>query len=998
MKKVSPKDGTKEEIFAQICRLAASYTPEWKIDMTHPDMGVALAEIFADMYSGTVRRYNRIPEKLYRGFFAQLGEKMRPSIPAEGYVAFCLSSPEFGGTMLPEGTVVMASGGEGADGESIYETMEDLYVTPAEISQLIYMDGQEDYIEKKDWKKPFTPFSPEHENLQEHVLYLCQNEVLSVTGGAEILLQLKTAGVLEGGEETDWLLDKKRVSIAYGSGERFLEFKSRSKKGDTLVLKKDLSEREPAKQELFNKEGYWIRIRCLTAWNREPFMVRDIRLSAKRDGIKPDMIQTEMGEQRNEAFFPFGESPALFRECYFAAGEALGKVGAKIRLTFRLDYEKVPLDNSIRVERNWKIVMKRSDFIPDPEYDITIEQVVWEYYNGSGWSRLPVGTECENLFNGRRKGMGEQIELEFICPKDAALLEWQCAPTRYIRVRVLRMNNLFQLKGTYITPVIGDIRFHYAYSGEGRHPEYAAASNQREITVFPVGALERENVCWEIFSGQRRRGRSLYLGFDRPLTKGPIRIYCGLAAARQQEQPGLVFEYSGKKGFKPLTVLDKTDALRKSGTLTFSGKEDFTQSLVCGERAYWIRITEDGDDSGSKDALSHGTPKQASAKQRNGMQEWKIENMFLNAAKIQATHGRQPEYFFIEAGEKNKVCRLLKDNVHTLSVWVNEISTITPIQRENLRQEGRVEETRDVRGQLTGIWVKWQETVDFRYSREGDRHYLSDRTEGTVTFSDGKRGAIPPSGEEETIRIEYRCGGGAGGNQPPGAIGRIGASFGFVKGVTNPMPVCGGCAQETVSIALKRGAQTLRHGNRAVTAGDYEALAIAASRHVQKVKCFSGYNEEGGYEPGSITLVVLSGTFDKGRMYFQRIREEILSCLSCRMGGNLAVLGHLYVTEPQFVEINTYVKVVTGDAFRVLELQRDVKERLDQFLHPVTGNYHGKGWDIGKVPNETQMINAIKEVSGIRFVKEFRMTSLRSDLRFAVALSGTHIIEVEAEE
>lgn len=980
MNKILLDERTRDDVLEQICSLAAGYTPEWRIDMAHPDMGVALAEIFADMYFGTLKRYNRIPEKLYRGFFAQLGERMLPSVPAEGYVAFELSSHEFGGAMLPEGTVVLGEGGGEDDGETVYETMEDLYVTPAEISQLIYTDGQEDYIEKKDWKKPFAPFFPEHENLQEHALYLCQNETLSVTGDAEIRVSLKPAEAVDIKEkafgkeksrtEMDWLLDRQNVSVSYGTGDGFREFKSRRMEGDTLVLRKDPHEKEPAEQTVFGRSGYWLCIRSPGGWKRDPFAVRDIRLSAKRDGIEPDLIQTEMGEQRNADFFPFGESPAPYRECYFAAGEALGKPGASVRLTFRLDYEKIPLDNSIKVEPNWKIVMKRSDFIPDPEYDITIEQVVWEYYNGSGFRRLPLGEDCENLFNGKRKGTGNEVELEFICPPDAALLAWQCAPTRYIRVRVLRMNNQFCLKGTYITPVLSNVRFHYSYPGEGKAPEYVAAVNQRETTVFPVGVLKRENVCWEIFYGQKAKGRSLYLGFDRPLTEGPVRIYCRLAEALQTERAGLVFEYSGKKGFEPFPAQDGTKALTESGAWMFPARKDFTEAMVCGERAYWIRITGECG---------------------------KIQSIFLNAAKIQATYAMQPEYFSIEAGEKNKNCRLLKGNIHTLSVWVNEISTITPAQQESLRREGRIEETRDAKGQITGIWVKWQETGDFIDSGEGDRHYLLDKTEGIVTFSDGNRGAIPPSGEEGTIRIEYRCGGGAAGNQAPGAIRKIGGSFGFVKSVTNPVPVCGGCGQETVSRALRRGAQALRHGERAVTAGDFEALAFEASRYVEKVKCFSGYNSSGGYEPGSITLVVLTAEFENGGIYFQRIKQEILSCLSCRTEGNLAAMGRIYVTEPHFVKLNSCVRVAAGGEYPPERVSEGVKERLAQFLHPVTGNYHGKGWEIGTIPNETQILNALKEVPGIRFVRELRLTSLRTDLRFAVALNGTHTVEVEPE-
>ena len=52
-----------KELLEQMKRLAAAYTPEWRMDTERPDVGTALAMIYADMFEGTVRRFNRLPEK-----------------------------------------------------------------------------------------------------------------------------------------------------------------------------------------------------------------------------------------------------------------------------------------------------------------------------------------------------------------------------------------------------------------------------------------------------------------------------------------------------------------------------------------------------------------------------------------------------------------------------------------------------------------------------------------------------------------------------------------------------------------------------------------------------------------------------------------------------------------------------------------------------------------------------------------------------------------------
>lgn len=42
--------------------------------------------------------------------------------------------------------------------------------------------------------------------------------------------------------------------------------------------------------------------------------------------------------------------------------------------------------------------MKRTDFIPDPEYDIGIDEVIWEYYNGNDWRKLPESDRYSKVF------------------------------------------------------------------------------------------------------------------------------------------------------------------------------------------------------------------------------------------------------------------------------------------------------------------------------------------------------------------------------------------------------------------------------------------------------------------------------------------------------------------------------------------------------------------------------------------------------------------------
>lgn len=929
-KAVQPDGRTREDVINQIKELAEAYTPEWKFDPANPDAGTALAILFADMFSETIRRYDRILEKHRLSFYEKMGLKLEPAEPAKGYVEFGLSSDEFGGAAIPKGTAVL--------GEDVsYETSEAMYVTPARICKAFLTDGRIDYIGSKDWNQPFFPFLPEENNLQEHVFYLCENQALEVEGQADIFLAVKPYGYRKTGQTADWLMDEENFTVSYGTEDGFEAFAGRRMDKGRLRLTRRETQPPIGKKTMFGTEGFWLCCRYTGAWREEPFVAEDIRISSANSAVRPDLIQNEIGEQTGAEIYLFGETPHPFSECCFASKEVFGKPGAGVKMTFRLDYEKRPFDNSYQTPREWKLLMKRDDFTPDPEYDITIEEVVWEYYDGSGFRRLFPGEDYRRIFNGGNTA-GQQVTLEFPCPPDAGLLEWQAAPNRYIRVRILKMKNMFRQKGSYIVPVISDVRFSYAYAGNGVYPELLAVRGNMAQTVIPASAICRETFCQELFWGFEEKRRMLYLGFHQPPVKGPIKLFYSVEEESRMELPELSYEYYGANGFKPLSVIDGTKSLQRNGTVTFLGPEDFQELTVCGVRAYWIRVV---DEKNGYEAF------------RGAVGMPKIRGIFLNTVPITAVSRKPAEYFGIEPGEKNKVCRLQNQDIYELEVWVCE---------------------QNANGTGAEGWVKWEETEDFCGLGKKDRCYMLDRINGIITFGDGEHGAIPKTGSGPGIRAEYSCGGGAAGNLPVGAVNRLGGSLGYVNRVYNPLPIQGGYDRETGEEALLRGKAAMRHLGRAVTADDYEALACAASRFVRKAKCFPHYNANGDYEPGSITLVLLLKEFETGRMQFESVKNAVWEYLSGRMSGNQAALARLSIIEPRFLRLSCNVEAVTADIGSVFEVTARMKERLSEFINPVTGNYNGNGWEIGVLPNETQIINALKGIPDLLYIRKLRLS------------------------
>jgi hypothetical protein len=132
-------------------------------------------------------------------------------------------------------------------------------------------------------------------------------------------------------------------------------------------------------------------------------------------------------------------------------------------------------------------------------------------------------------------------------------------------------------------------------------------------------------------------------------------------------------------------------------------------------------------------------------------------------------------------------------------------------------------------------WTQ-RETLAFSHAVKGaqgkvlpPRDYvveIDENDQATVIFGDGQLGAIPPKDAE--IRASYRVGGGAAGNVPADAIksvltgelARIGAS------VTGHGRATGGSDRETIESAVRQAPAVFRSLRRAVTAADYEALAL----------------------------------------------------------------------------------------------------------------------------------------------------------------------------
>jgi predicted phage baseplate assembly protein len=175
----------------------------------------------------------------------------------------------------------------------------------------------------------------------------------------------------------------------------------------------------------------------------------------------------------------------------------------------------------------------------------------------------------------------------------------------------------------------------------------------------------------------------------------------------------------------------------------------------------------------------------------------------------------------------------------------------------------------------------------------------------TVIFGDGVFGAIPPQGS--LIRATYRVGGGEAGNVPAAAIATVvdAPQLALLGGtVTNPDPATGGAERESIEHAVAHAPAVFRSMRRAVTAADYEALALSF-KGVGKVRAVAtGWNEvtlfvapSGGGKVSDVLEAGLRAYLEDKRMLTQLVEVSDVDYMPIRVTAEIAVQPFYVVTD-----------------------------------------------------------------------------------------------------
>ena len=252
--------------------------------------------------------------------------------------------------------------------------------------------------------------------------------------------------------------------------------------------------------------------------------------------------------------------------------------------------------------------------------------------------------------------------------------------------------------------------------------------------------------------------------------------------------------------------------------------------------------------------------------------------------------------------------------------------------------------------ELGGIIEAWTLQESLAFSREGQRDYvveIDEEDKATIVFGDGAFGAVPANGA--TITATYRVGGGSKGNVIANSIQTIVAAPQLVligAKVTNKLPATGGAERESIAHAALHAPAVFRSQKRAVTAEDYQALALDF-QGVGKVRAV----------PANWNTVTLYVSPSGGGQVSDVLRANLLAYFEDKR----AIATLVEIEDVDYVSI--YVSAEVG--VKSYYSQEEIKEKVQAAAGALLAY---ENVDFAQILYLSKFYEAIEAIEGVAFV------------------------------
>jgi predicted phage baseplate assembly protein len=291
----------------------------------------------------------------------------------------------------------------------------------------------------------------------------------------------------------------------------------------------------------------------------------------------------------------------------------------------------------------------------------------------------------------------------------------------------------------------------------------------------------------------------------------------------------------------------------------------------------------------------------------------------------------------------------------------------------------------EVETEKEGQYEAWHEVLDFSQSGSEDRHYTLDSVTGEIQFGPLIR---QPNGEERQygmipsrnrqIRFStYRWGGGVIGNVGQKTISVLKSSISYVNSVTNFTAALGGRDAETLEAAMMRAPRILRNQTRAVTAADFEALAVEASPKVARARCLAaGTSVDSQAIPPGVVRVLLVPDVDDPESLIPKEQLDLLSHIKSTVQAYLderrLLAMRVEIAAPEYLQVAVEASVRVKPEKNTEKIALDVKKRLYHFVNPVCGGPSGQGWPFGRALYVSDLLSLVQNTPDVEYIEDVK--------------------------
>lgn len=293
-----------------------------------------------------------------------------------------------------------------------------------------------------------------------------------------------------------------------------------------------------------------------------------------------------------------------------------------------------------------------------------------------------------------------------------------------------------------------------------------------------------------------------------------------------------------------------------------------------------------------------------------------------------------------------------------------------PILRQELEDAGvhaaDVRTTTDPRtGRTDAVWVRWRRRASLLFAPAGARDYAIEHSRGRLLFGDGERGRIPPAGGDNIRFRRYRTGGGVAGNVDAGAITQLLAGV-LAGGVENVRPAQGGADVEPLDRLRWRAPTVVRHRSQAITAADYEAMALQATPEVAVARALPTTHPSGRHAPGWVTLRIVPHSSEPRPFPSFELRNRVRRYIAARAP---AAIGRQIALRPaDFLPVGVAAAIAVTETDAAAAVRDSVIRALLRFLHPLTGGPRGRGWPFGRDVFVSDVAALLEGLPGVDYV------------------------------